>query len=246
MKAAYALLFAIAATLPAFPQKALDAETAIARFGETVRTVNDYQCRLYEWCGTGLKYEKRIINYYFSRPRKIRMDIVSGNRPFDGGSVGIYTGGQTVDGRKGGLLSGVVLTVGMGDAAATTALGVRFDESDLAGILEKINKLKKNSRTAVEFRGGSCWLFFDLDEPAPKWGITREIIVLDTVSWLPVYSESWRGKTQIQQARWTGYIVNRGLPEGLFEIRRDSSLLSSQGLPDIAEIPVDERNFTYE
>ena len=219
------------------------ARELVDRFRSVVNDINDYQVRLYEWCKSGPNYERRIIDLYFLQPRLIRMDILKGNRPFDDGSVGVYRGGSTVDGRKGGLLSGIAVTVPKKDGMATTARGLAFDESDLLSILGRLSINPEKLIVRFEERNLMYWLEIRSQSSSDGAAI-REILAFDRNSFLPVFNEVYEGQELVQYAHWTNYILNAGLPDGLFQIRAESSLLRARGLPTVNGLPIDESNYT--
>ncbi|TVQ36277.1 MAG: hypothetical protein EA384_14700 [Spirochaetaceae bacterium] len=219
------------------------ASEAVDRFEEVYRSIHDYQVRLYQWCRSGRRYERRIIDFYFKRPRRMRMDILTGNRPFDDGSVGLYLGGDKVVGRKGGILSAIVLTVNKYDAIATTVRGVTFDQSDLQGILDRLRNGFTIGEVELELRGGWYWLHILPHDPEGYRGVTRETVAFDPQTFLPIYSETFEGELQVEFARWTDYILNAGLPDELFRIRTESSILRSAGIRTIHGLPADETYF---
>ena len=61
-----------------------------ARYDE----IQDYQCRLVEYCTDGSRYEKRTINFYFKKPKLIRMDILKGIGPLTKGVLRYITGAE--------------------------------------------------------------------------------------------------------------------------------------------------------
>lgn len=239
---ALVLLLTIAVPLSAADPPATAVE-AVDRFEVVARSIRDYQVRLYQWSRSGRRYERRIIDFYFKRPRMMRMDILTGNRPFDDGSVGLYLGGDNVVGRKGGILSAIVLTVNKQDAIATTIRGVAFDQSDLQGILERLRNGFTIGDVHLELRGGWYWLHILPHDPAGYRGVTRETVAFDPETFLPIYSETFEGELQVEFARWTDYILNAGLPDELFAIRTDSSILRSAGIRTIHGLPADEKHF---
>ena len=219
------------------------AQEAVDRFEEAYRAIDDYQVRLYQWCRSGRRYERRIIDFYFKRPRLIRMDILKGNRPFDDGSVGLYDGGEQVQGRKGGILSAIVLTVSKHDATATTVRGVTFDQSDLQGILERLRNGFRIGEVQLRIEGGWYWLHLIPRDPAAYGNVTRETVAFEPATFLPVYSETFEGDLQVEFARWTDYVLNVGLPDELFRIRTDASMLTQAGIQTIHGRPIDEEYF---
>lgn len=251
LAAALAFLVAAASDLQSSAQAAgataalpaLDAGVVVERFAAACAAIDDYQCRLYEFCQKGGRRERRVIDLYFLRPRLIRMDIVRGNKAFDAGSVGVYRGGSTVAGRKGGIAAGIVLNVDKRSPLATTVRGQTFEESDLEGILAKMRYHLANSSITVETTASAYRLDMAGRDPDRNGGVTRDIMVFDAATFLPIYSESYEGATKVQQARWIGYILNTGIPASFFEIRAEGSALKKAGIRSIDGLPVDERLF---
>jgi len=204
-------------------------------------TISDYQCRLNEWSSRGKKVEDRVINFYFKKPRNIRMDILKGNKPFDTGSSGVYNGGNTVVGHKGGILAPVALKVSKHDALATTIRGLTFDQSDLQETVEILQFHMKNSSVTVrELKDGVYEVTCIPPDPAKNDGMAKDIIWIDTKTALPVFNERYEGNTVVQRARWTNFIIDAGLPEELFKIRFNPAKLSELGINSINELGIEK------
>jgi outer membrane lipoprotein-sorting protein len=233
-----ALLGAAAHWMSAEP--APSAPDLVDSFSAAVEGVRDYQCRLYEWCSKGRTLERRVINFYFARPRLIRMDVLRGNKALDSGSVGVYSGSGKVAGRKGGIASGIVVKVDRKSPLATTVRGQSMDESDLLGILELMKRHLASSVISVEATTGTYRVGMIPRDPAAFGGVTRDLLVFDAATLMPIYSESYEGPTQVQQARWTDYILNAGIPASFFDTRIKGAELANAGIPSIDRLPIDE------
>jgi outer membrane lipoprotein-sorting protein len=193
--------------------------------------VRDYQCRLLEWSAEGGRYEKRTINFYFKKPKLIRMDILKGNRPFDSGSVAVYLGSGKVSGHRGGVLKDIVLNVAKTSALATTIRGVAIDESDMETVLNKIPFYLENG-TILMSEGDDVYVFVCVPfDPSENEGISKDILRIDKKSLLVLYNERFVGDSPVQKVEWRDYIVNAGLPDELFDLRFDVNELVKRGIP---------------
>ena len=65
-------------------------QKALARIEAVVKTLSAYKCRLSTVCVLGKTVEKRVYNYYFSKPGLVRMEIIQGK---DKGAVLVYKQG---------------------------------------------------------------------------------------------------------------------------------------------------------
>ncbi len=207
-------------------------ESVVDAFETMYASITDYQCRMWEYCYQGSRYEERNIDFYFKRPRLIRMDILKGNRTGDGGSVGVYKNDR-VTGRKGGILGIIAITVNKHDSQATTIRGVTFDQSDMQATLEKMRFHLARSACTLTVSEDVYVLVFEPYDPAASGGVTRDVIRLDVKTLLPVSSDSFEGTKKVQHAGWAHYILNAGLPDELFDVHWDAGRLSKMGIPTI-------------
>lgn len=220
----------------------LDGESAgdvVKQFGRFLETVTDYQCRMYEWSIKGRKKEIRYINFYFRKPRLIRMDIIDGNRNGDPGSIAVLLPDGRVRGRKGGILSPFAITVDKDSAPATTIRGVTFDESDALAALDRLHFLLDHSTVRFSTDPGG-WLF-DCLLDKPEQEITREILYLSSTTMMPVYTKSMEGDKLVQHVEWSSYIINGGLPEEFFNVRYEAEGLKELQIPNNLDLPLEKK-----
>jgi hypothetical protein len=212
--------------------------SVVEAFAAMYASLSDYQCRMDEQCWQGRRFEERTINFYFKKPRLIRMDILRGNRFGDTGSVGVYRGDGRVRGRKGGLLGFLAITVDKHDPQATTVRGLAFDESALQATLEKLRFHLAQSACALSVVGGRYELVFEPRDPSVNRGVTRDVIRLDAATLLPASSDSWEGERLVQHAQWSSYIIDAGLPDQLFDVFWDPGQLERMGIRSIHALPL--------
>ncbi len=233
-----AALLCLLAPLPSALAETPTPQSVVEAFQAMYESVSDYQCRMDENCRQGSSYEERTINFYFKRPRFIRMDILKGNRFGDTGSIGVYRNQGKVTGRKGGLLSFLAITVGKQDPQATTIRGLAFDQSDLQATLEKMRFHLSESACALIEEAGIYELLFEPRDPSRNGGVTKDIVRLDAVTLLPVSADSFEGGTLVQHAQWSSYILNAGLPDQLFDVFWDPRQLAGMGIESVHALPL--------
>lgn len=237
MKRAYLSIIFLFLSLSLAASEELAAIEVILLFGENLERLSDYQCRMYEWSVKGKKEEIRYINFYYRAPRLIRMDIIKGNRSGDTGSIGVLREDGKVRGRKGGILSPFAVTVDKNSALATTIRGVTFDESDALAAYSRLLFLIDNSAMALmeDERG---WLFdcrlFEEDE-----GITREVLFIGKDDFMPLYTKSYENENLVQFVEWSSYIINKGLPVELFNVRYKAEKLNDLNIDNNIGLDLD-------
>jgi len=234
-----AAFLCLLAPLASSAAEAPTVRSVVEAFASMYGSLSDYQCRMEEECWQGSRHEERTINFYFKKPRFIRMDILKGNRFGDTGSVGVYRGDGKVQGRKGGLLGFLSVTVDKHDPQATTVRGLAFDESDLQATLERMRFHLAESACTLSTVGGIYELTFEPRDPSRNAGVTRDVIRLDAVTLLPASADSWEGERLVQHAKWSSYLVDAGLPDQLFDVFWDPARLEGMGIPSIHALPAD-------
>jgi outer membrane lipoprotein-sorting protein len=194
-------------------------------------SIIDYQCRIDTFCTDGKRIEKRLLNFYFKKPRMIRIDLLKGNQLFDEGSVGVFKGGDTITGHKGGMLSSILMTVHKKSPFATTLRGEAFDEIDMEAVL---------SYLLGYLRNGSCILIEDetsymiscvpYDEKQNN-GISKDIAWFDKNTLIITRFQRYEGSILVQEAEWRDYIINAGIPDKLFDPQFDPGQLQKDNVP---------------
>ena len=231
------LLYVLCPLVSSFADS-LTFESVVQAFRAKYESIIDYQCRMVENCRKGSRYEERTMNIYFKKPRFIRMDILKGNIFLDAGTIGVYKNDGKVTGRKGGFLSLFAMTVDKHDPQATSVRGLAFDEIDMQAVLEKMEfHIAESSACTVTEGDGTYELDCEGRDPAANRGVTRDVVVLDAASLLPLSTDSFEGSQLVQHAVWSSYIVNAGLPDKLFDVFWDPRQLTALGIQNISALP---------
>jgi len=208
-----------------------DAHRFFERIQHRYETITDYQCRIDTYCTNGRSKEHRILNFYFKRPRLIRVDLLWGNMPFDNGSVGVFTGGNTITGHRGGILSGIVMTIPRKSPMATTLRGEAFDEIDMEAVLDKLYFYIRNGSVRVMEESRFYRIVCVPFDASKNGGITKDIAQFDRDTLTITGFQRYEAEILVQEAIWTDYIINAGLPDSLFDVKFDPKSLKREGIP---------------
>ena len=238
MKNPFFLIFFIFLVFDSPLIHAFTPDEVIAKFSVVVSSITDYQCRIAEWSVNGRRRETRIINFYFKKPRYMRMDIILGNRLGDTGASSVYRPDGTILGRMGWM--NFSLKVPVNHWSVTTVRGKSFEQSDLRGMQELLMSYRDVSEMSVVEEGAYIRLLVKHYDTRVSGGLTDESIIFDRDTMLPLQVDGYDGNKQVQHFVFTRYIVDSGLPLAVFDPGFDPSELSSLGIESIALIPVGE------
>ena len=120
-------------------------EDVLSRWKRSFDKISTYRCKcIYRSEFDGV-IEERVYNYYFKKPKLIRMEITSGK---DKGSVAVYKDGK-VRAHKGGILSFIVLTFDVRDKMVCDRRGKGMDTTDWGYVIEEMERASKAGRMKV-------------------------------------------------------------------------------------------------
>ena len=193
--------------------------------------IEDYQCRMHEISIGGGQREEKIINYYSKKPKPIRLDILDGNRAFDKGSVGVYTGGEKVTGHRGGIMKEMILSVKKDRALATSVRGETIDQSDMLTVIKRIEYLLANGDVSIVEKFSHIEFEFFPFNPLKNEGISRDVVWIDRETMLIIRNERYEEEKLVQQVTWGNHIINAGLPRELFDAHFETDQLRDTGIP---------------
>jgi len=189
---------------------------AITAFQETFAKVNDYTVTVNAHEVLGNQTQDRTYRYMFKRPHLGKTQILSG--PGAGGG-GVWTGGDTVSGHQGGILSFIHFNVGLHDARATTLRGYTI----IAGMLQnQVGKYTTMKGTLSERNGpviggqDTTLVELKIAPGAGEPGETRAVIYFSKSTHMPVAQIRWSGDQIISREFWTDLRTNVGLKDSDF------------------------------
>jgi len=196
--------------------------------------VSDYQCRFSQSCTDRGKLEIRTMNLYFKKPSMIRIDVLHGSRPYDAGSVAVYLGDGKVVGHWGGVMKVFTLKLPVRHPLVTNLRGESIDESVMDAFIFRIPFFLERGTIEVEPGDDAHVFICTPDNESENDGITRDVVWVDTSTLLVVRSERYESETLVQEATWSGYIVNAGLPDELFDAGYNSKELKRLGIETLS------------
>ena len=208
-------IFAFALTAIIAPASAATVP-AITAFEQTFAKVNDYTVLVHAHEVLGDQTQDRVYRYMFKRPHMVKTQILSG--PGTGGG-GVWTGGDTVSGHQGGILSFIHLKVGLHDGRATSLRGYTIPDGILQNQVGKYTTMKGTlSERNGPVIGGQATTLVELKvaDGAGEPGETRAVIYFSKATHLPVAQVRWAGDKIVSQEFWTDMQTNTGLKDSDF------------------------------
>lgn len=200
----------VAALVVGGPARAAQTTPAIVAFNESFASTNDYQCKIKAHEVKGSQTQNRTYQYYFLKPSYAKTLILEGDGQ---GSGGTWTGGDTVSGHQGGILSGIHLNVSIHDPRATSLLGYTIPDGLLQNIVGTVsNTPGKLSQSAGGKINGELTDVVDFKPASPlPNGITEIVIYFSKTTHWPVREISYAGSTIVVDQSVLDLKTNTGL-----------------------------------
>jgi outer membrane lipoprotein-sorting protein len=206
-----AVLLALTAPAGALPGKSvLDAANA------AFAGINDYRMTIAVHEVAGDRIEDRTYAILFKKPALERVDIVAG--PGKGGGI-VWLGGDKVKGHRGGLLSGIHLTLDIHNSQVATLRGDSVNSGTIPAMLAVFTTIKGavSEATGPQIDGaGTSTVTLDVADPAAYNGVTREVLYLSSITNLPVRRERFAGTQLVKSENVTETKTNVGLTNNDF------------------------------
>ena len=191
--------------------RADNAAPALTAFNAAWAATNDYTCTMHSHEMLGDKTQDRIYNYWFMKPHFAKTLIVAGDGQ---GSGGVWSGGDTVSGHQGGILSGLHLTVSIHDPRATSIRGFTIPDGLLNNIVAKYATVAGAlTQTAGGKLGGVLTDRLDLKvgDAAQNNGISEQILYLSQETHFPIRQVLYSGNQIILDQSISDLKTNVGL-----------------------------------
>jgi outer membrane lipoprotein-sorting protein len=186
---------------------------AITAFDAAFAAINDYTCTMHSHEVLDDKTQDRIYSYWFMKPHFAKTLIVAGDGQ---GSGGVWSGGDTVSGHQGGILSGIHLTVSIHDPRATSIRGFTIPDGLLNNIVQKYVSVPG---TLTQTPGGRLTgvltdrLDLKVTDPAQNNAISEQILYLSQETHFPIRQILYSGSQIILDQSITDLKTNVGLTE---------------------------------
>jgi hypothetical protein len=204
-------LFALAA-----PGRALPAKSALDAASAAFAGIDDYRMTIDVHEVAGDRVEDRTYSILFKRPALERVDIIAG--PGRGGGI-VWLGGDKVKGHRGGLLSGIHLTLDIHNSQVATLRGDSVNSGTIPAMLAVFSTVKGMVSEAPGPRinaADSNAVTLDVADPSTYNGVTREVLYLSSVTNLPVRRERFSGTQLVKSENITETKTNVGLTSSDF------------------------------
>jgi outer membrane lipoprotein-sorting protein len=159
-----------------------------AAFVEAWAKVPSYTANIKVHATKGTDVQDRTYHYAYLKPHFAKIDIIRG--PGRGGGA-VWTGGDTVSGHQGGILSGIHLRVSIHDGRAVDLRGGTIDEASFENVAENI-KMAATSTTGEETVSAIAYDTVTVPFKDAN-GATKRVIFLSKTTHLPARRVTFSG-----------------------------------------------------
>jgi outer membrane lipoprotein-sorting protein len=159
-----------------------------AAFVDTWAKIPSYTANIKVHLTRGTDVQDRTYHYAFLKPHYAKIDITGG--PGRGGGA-VWTGGDTVSGHQGGILSGMHLTVSIHDGRATDLRAHTMDQASFENVADAI-KAAPAVTTGEETVNGTTYdtVTYPFKD---DFGATKRTVLLSRTTHLPVRRVTYEG-----------------------------------------------------
>lgn len=185
----------------------------VSDFNDAWAKVDNYTVTIKVHETDGKNVQDRVYHYAYKKPHFAKIDVTAG--PGRGGGS-VWTGGDTVSGHQGGILSGVHMTVSIHDGRALSLRGDTIDQASLQSIADEFRTGKIEVPATVATIDGVACDLVTVDLAAPVNGVTKRGVALSKVTHLPVRRSGYAGDTLVKQEDFSDLSINPGLKESDF------------------------------
>lgn len=210
----------------------IGSDAFLAELRELVQSIDTYQVRIAQWSVADDTLDAKIMNYYYSAPDLVRVDVLEGTR--GAGTTGILAEDGKVTVRTGSRLVPVRLSFALDHRLVTTNRGRTFLDGSLLGILDQLDAFASTCGIEVEHRDG----LLIVTAPACDQEETQ-VIEFDADSLLPRRSATYEGETLVEAVNWSLFVFAESLPDELFSASMSQREVERAGVK-LSRIPVGE------
>lgn len=172
----------------------------------------------------GKTHQNRRMRYAYLRPSHAKIELLDG--PFKG-MVAVWKGGDTVVAYKRGMLSAFKKTFGLHDKMVTSLRGNGVTTPELGPALQcfaahpgQVQQMpgpvfegQETVMVVVEDKNG---LHCPTDSPLDAASITKDVILVNRATHLPLRRTRYAGDTQVEEWILVDLRINSGLSPGDF------------------------------
>jgi outer membrane lipoprotein-sorting protein len=194
------------------------ADSALSAFGAAVEALREYTVTIAGHETDGRRTQDRTIRYWYMKPTTAKVEVISGAGR---GSAAVWTGGDTVRGRQGGILSMIKLTVGLHDARATSLRGDTIDSAYFGNMFKhfKTTNGKLNEAPGPRIAGVPTeMMILNVADPAANGRISKEVLYLSATTHLPLKRERFEGDALVKSQEFRDLKLNSNLTDKDFSL----------------------------
>ena len=182
-----------------------------AAFLDAWAKVSSYTTEIKAHLTKGSDVQDRTYHYAYLKPHFAKIDITGG--PGRGGGAA-WTGGDTVSGHQGGILSGIHLKVSIHDGRAVDLRGHTIDQGSFEDVAEAI-KAAPSVSTGEESLNGAA--YDTVTYPyKDDFGATKRTVFLSRTTHLPARRVTYAGDTVVETEEFTNINTAANLKESDF------------------------------
>ncbi|MGH7708927.1 MAG: hypothetical protein ACREM8_02695 [Vulcanimicrobiaceae bacterium] len=180
-------------------------------FKSAVAAIDDYTVTIAVHETDGHATEDRVYTYSFKRPHYAKIAITAGAGR---GGGAVWTGGDTLTGHQGGMLSFLKLKINIHDRRAVSLIGDTIDEASLPALVEHLatvpGTLTERAGPAI---GGLATdeIRLDVTDPKADRKVTRELLFVSPATHLPMRRQRYEDTLLVKQEDFSGFKLNVGL-----------------------------------
>ena len=182
-----------------------------AAFIDAWAKVSSYTANIKAHLVKGSDVQDRTYHYAYLKPHFAKIDITGG--PGRGGGA-VWTGGDTVSGHQGGILSGIHLNVSIHDGRAVDLRGHTIDLASFDSVAEAI-KNAPSVTTGEETVNGTAYDTVTMPFSDAN-GATKRVIFLSRASHLPARRVTYAGNAVVGTEDFTDVNTAANLKESDF------------------------------
>lgn len=201
---------ALAGTILLAPVAASAANPAETAFFDAYAKITSYTATVTDHEVKGTDTQDRSYHFEYLKPHFARIGIESG--PGKGGGA-VWTGGDTVRGHQGGLLSGIQLTVSIHDGRAVSLRGDTLLRAGFGSVVDDLKASNNVTESNGTLEGKDVDVLSAPLAAADSMGVTKHVVYLSKSTHLPVQRNTYAGDQLVKTEKWSDVNTNANLKE---------------------------------
>ncbi len=191
-------------------------ELAASRWEE----IQDYHLTADVFTRRGDETQHRVLDYVFKRPSLYRSTEIEGDQE---GSTATYNAEGVIHGRRGGLLSAIILTLEPDDERIRNLRGQRFFDSSWGNEIQEARDEMAAGWELVRlddevYEGSPCYVIATNAHPEMS-EVTRREYWIDKQAHIFVRRREFEGDVLVRDSKYTNIEINVDPDDSLFSLK---------------------------